>query len=83
MMEWLDKLISRNKQIENVQYLGNAKLPVDRVLEGAANAGLESCTIIGWYKSGKPYMATSHAMRKDVLWDLCVMKEEILGCGGL
>jgi hypothetical protein len=78
MLNWLSKLKDKNKKSENVHYLGNSKLPVDRVLETAHDAGLESVTIVGWNKEGKLFMATSYAQRKDILWDMQVASREIL-----
>lgn len=75
MLEWLKKIKDKKN---NVHYLHTAYLPVERVLETCADAGLESLTVVGWDRNGKLFMATSYAKRKDVLWDMQLMSKEIM-----
>jgi len=74
-MKWLERIKGKNK---NIHYLSNAEIPAEKVLETAAEAGLESLTVIGWKNDGNFFMATSYAKRKDVLWDVKVAEGIIL-----
>ncbi len=78
MFNWLKKLKDKNSQNKNVRYMHTADLPVDRVIEAAAEAGLESITIVGWTSEGKMYLASSYAKRKDLLWDLSIASREVM-----
>ena len=43
-------------------------IPVERVIEGAKNAKLESAVVMGWDDAGVLYFASSYADGGDVLW---------------
>lgn len=78
-MSWLKELLSKNKEIKNVHYIGGVDWPVNKIFEHAIKARLESVTVIGWLDDGSMYVNSSHAKRGDLYWDLSVAAKEVIG----
>lgn len=53
-------------------------LPVERLIDRAQEAELESVVIIGWTPEGELYFASSKADGPNVLWLLEKAKKELL-----
>lgn len=53
-------------------------IPVERVLEGALGAELESVIIIGRDANGDLYLASSKSYKPDLLWDVEAAKQNII-----
>ena len=57
-------------------------LPPERILESAITVGLTDAIVIGWYKEGELYFASSISGGADVLWLLEIAKKELLDITG-
>lgn len=57
-------------------------VPVERVMQAASDASLETAIVIGWDSSGQFYFKSSAADGGDVLWLLEVARKKLLEAGG-
>lgn len=57
-------------------------LPVDRVLDGAKDQGLEGVVILGYREDGEHFFASTYADGGTVMWLLEMCKKELLEMGG-
>ena len=53
-------------------------IPVDRVIDGATKADLDSVIIIGYDQDGEEYFASSYGGGESVLWLLRRMELKLL-----
>lgn len=58
-------------------------VPVAKVLEGAAEADLDSVVVIGFTSSGRLYGASSDAECGKILWLLERCKQELMAGGDI
>ena len=69
---------TEEEKVVDLDCITTLDIPVERILERAARADLESVVVIGWTKEGDYYFASSHADGADVLWLIEVTKKKLL-----
>ena len=71
----------RTAQVLRWKGITRHDLPVERILEGANEAGLKAIVILGYDGDGDEYFASSIADGADVLWLLERLKLQLLTTG--
>lgn len=67
-------------EIITLDVITKLDIPVERVIDGAKKADLETAVVIGWDKDGEFYFASNKADGADVLWLLEQAKKRLLEC---
>lgn len=67
-------------EIITLDLITKLDIPVERVIDGAKKADLETAVVIGWDKDGEFYFASNKADGADVLWLLEQAKKRLLEC---
>jgi hypothetical protein len=64
--------------VVNLDVVTCIDVPVDRVIDGAKEAGLDVAVVVGYHKNGDLYFASSLTDGGDVLWLLEIAKKQLL-----
>lgn len=67
-------------EIITLDVITKLDIPVERVIDGAKKADLETAVVIGWDKDGEFYFASNKADGGEVLWLIEKAKKRLLEC---